>query len=138
MLAHNQRRTFRWAASGLILLLAGCQQASFDWFGKKDKVPEESLGDLTPSEAPTARSPAKELPSSGELAVEKGLLQPKDRYAAPSPQRNVYTVRKGETLFELARRFYGDQQQWRRIYQANRNRIKDPQQIQAGMKLIIP
>lgn len=138
MLAHIQRNVFRLVASGLIASLAGCQQMSFDWLGKKDRVPEEPLENLTPTEAPAAKSPARPLPSSGELAVEQGLLQPKDQYAVPQPKRNVYTVRKGETLFELSRRFYGDQQQWRRIYQANRNRIKDPQQIQAGMKLIIP
>jgi nucleoid-associated protein YgaU len=50
----------------------------------------------------------------------------------------VYTVQKGDTLYKLARRFYNDQSRWRDIWEANRNRIPDPDKIAVGMKLIIP
>lgn len=50
----------------------------------------------------------------------------------------VYTVQKGDTLYKLARQFYNDQARWRDIWEANRNRISDPDRIAIGTKLIIP
>ena len=50
----------------------------------------------------------------------------------------VYTVQKGDSLYELARRFYNDQSRWREIWEANKNRLADPDKLQVGMKLIIP
>jgi nucleoid-associated protein YgaU len=51
----------------------------------------------------------------------------------------VYIVRPKDTLYAIARTYYeGDQTKWRLIYEANRERIDDPNLIYVGMKLIIP
>jgi nucleoid-associated protein YgaU len=50
----------------------------------------------------------------------------------------VYTVQKGDTLYKLARHFYNDQARWRDIWEANKNRLADPDKLSVGMKLIIP
>ena len=50
----------------------------------------------------------------------------------------THTVRKGETLTELARRFYDNPKQWRRIYNANRGAINNPDTLPAGTQLRIP
>ena len=50
----------------------------------------------------------------------------------------VYTVRKGDTFYSLARRFYSDQARWRDIWEANKNRVPDPDKLAVGIKLIIP
>lgn len=50
----------------------------------------------------------------------------------------TYTVQKGDTLYELARRFYSDQARWRDIWEANSARLANPDRLQIGMKLIIP
>lgn len=53
-----------------------------------------------------------------------------------------YTVRtydaKKDCLWVLAKRFYGNPRQWEVIYNANKNRIKDPNLIRPGWKLKIP
>ena len=49
-----------------------------------------------------------------------------------------YVVRKGDTLYSLARRFYNDQSKWRLIYEANRASLRDPNHIQVGQVLTIP
>ncbi len=52
-----------------------------------------------------------------------------------------YTVQAGDTLSKIAEKFYGEgsEASWRKIYDANRNRIgNNPNQITPGMKLIIP
>src|SRR5688572_9411762 len=51
----------------------------------------------------------------------------------------VHVVRKGDTLFSLARQYYScDASKWRRIYEANRERIADKDRIKVGQELIIP
>jgi len=51
----------------------------------------------------------------------------------------VYTVKRKDTLYSIARAFYGgDYTMWRSIYDANRERINDPNHINVGMKLVIP
>jgi len=55
----------------------------------------------------------------------------------PEP-RKFHIVSRGETLSSIACRYYGPPGQWRKIYNANRSRIKDPDKVQPGTKLIIP
>jgi nucleoid-associated protein YgaU len=60
---------------------------------------------------------------------------------APSPSAGsgrTYTIRKGDSLSKIAKREYGDAQQWRRIFEANRDIIKDPDLIYPGQVVRIP
>ncbi len=54
------------------------------------------------------------------------------------PQQQTYTVKSGDSLSKIAKQFYGDAQQWKRIHQANLDQIKDPNLIHPGQKLVIP
>lgn len=64
---------------------------------------------------------------------------PKWQYAPAEPhQARVHVVEPKETLYAIARRYYADEKYWRKILEANRNRIRDPNKIEVGMKLIIP
>lgn len=49
-----------------------------------------------------------------------------------------YTVRSEDTLSSIARRFYGDGSKWRRIFEANRDWISNPNIIYTGQTLRIP
>ena len=55
-----------------------------------------------------------------------------------SPAGQTHVVGKGDTLYSLARQYYGDQGRWRDIWDANRTRLPNPDTIYVGMKLIIP
>lgn len=57
--------------------------------------------------------------------------------AAPEPDR-IYVVQKGDSLSKIATTFYGSAKGWRKIFEANKDRIKDPDLIQPGWKLTIP
>ena len=50
----------------------------------------------------------------------------------------TYTVVKGDSLSKIAKRFYGDAQQWRKIFEANKDQIKDPDLIHPGQTFRIP
>ena len=49
-----------------------------------------------------------------------------------------YTVKAGDTLSKLAGQFYNSPEKWDRIYDANRDQLKNPNYIYIGMKLMIP
>lgn len=50
----------------------------------------------------------------------------------------TYTVKEGDSLSLIAQREYGDVDQWRRIFEANRDVIDDPDFIYPGQTLQIP
>jgi LysM domain len=50
----------------------------------------------------------------------------------------VYIVKSGDTLSKIARQFYGDGDEYMRIFYANRDRLSDPDKIQVGQQLVIP
>ena len=56
----------------------------------------------------------------------------------PEESDQTYEVKRGDSLSKIAKHLYGDARQWRRIYEANRDRIEDPDLIQPGWKLKIP
>jgi nucleoid-associated protein YgaU len=57
---------------------------------------------------------------------------------AANPSGRSYTVQKGDSLSKIAKREYGDAQAWRRIYEANRDAIENPDLIYPGQVIRIP
>ena len=49
-----------------------------------------------------------------------------------------YTVQKGDTLSKISKQFYGDANKYQKIFDANRDQLKDPDKIQPGQVLRIP
>ena len=49
-----------------------------------------------------------------------------------------YTVKSGDTLSKISREFYGDPNQYTKIFEANRSILRDPNTINPGQELVIP
>jgi len=49
-----------------------------------------------------------------------------------------HTVVRHDTLYSLARSYYGDHHRWKDIYQANQPELSDPNRIRVGQRLVIP
>lgn len=49
-----------------------------------------------------------------------------------------YTVKSGDTLSKISKQFYGDSNEYMRIFYANRDKLRDPDMIQVGQQLTIP
>jgi nucleoid-associated protein YgaU len=58
----------------------------------------------------------------------------------PSPPVNErkYTVQPGDSLSKIAEHFYGHAHEYNKIFEANRDRLTDPDHVKAGEELIIP
>ena len=49
-----------------------------------------------------------------------------------------YEIKAGDTLSKISKQFYGNANEYMRIFYANRDQLKDPDKIQVGQKLVIP
>jgi nucleoid-associated protein YgaU len=49
-----------------------------------------------------------------------------------------YTVKSGDTLSKISKQYYGDANEYMRIFYANRDKLRDPDKIQVGQQLTIP
>ncbi|MES9944665.1 MAG: peptidoglycan-binding protein LysM [gamma proteobacterium symbiont of Ctena orbiculata] len=63
-----------------------------------------------------------------------------DGVTAPQQQAKVeyYTIESGDTLSAIAKRFLGNASAYPKIFEANREVIKDPNLIYPGQKIRIP
>jgi len=50
----------------------------------------------------------------------------------------TYTVQPGDTLSKISKQFYGNANQYTKIFEANRDRLDNPDRIQVGQQLTIP
>jgi len=94
-------------------------------------VPKPTTKPVPPVKKPVPLPKPKPKPPTKP----KPLPKPKPK---PVPHPTTYTVKKGDNLSTIAARYYG-RQDWKKIYQANVKVVgKNPNQIRAGQKLVIP
>jgi nucleoid-associated protein YgaU len=80
---------------------------------------------------------------SADISVDQSLAanQPKTAAAGASSgdgQSRTYTVKPGDSLSKISEQFYGSSSQYMKIFEANRDKLNDPNKIQPGMELKIP
>ena len=98
------------------------------------------------------KTPQAENKAKGVAADEKGksvsktVMGPTDKASATpvkstqtvSPTSQQYIVKGGDTLARLSERFYNSADKWEKIYEANRDTVKNPNYIYIGQRLTIP
>ena len=47
-------------------------------------------------------------------------------------------MQSGDSLSKIAKQFYGNANDYNKIFEANRDKLNDPNKIQAGQELVIP
>ena len=50
----------------------------------------------------------------------------------------TYKVKKGDTLWGISKKYYGDGTKWRKILEANTDKVKNPKTMKVGIELTIP
>ena len=50
----------------------------------------------------------------------------------------TYTVAAGDSLSKIAKNFYGNAAQYMKIFEANKDKLSDPDKIKPGQELVIP
>jgi len=81
-------------------------------------------------------------PSESDITTEVTVRQAQAQAAAvggeSSQAGQTYEVQPGDTLSKISRQFYGDANEYMRIYYANRDQLNDPDKIRVGQQLVIP
>lgn len=89
-------------------------------------------------EAKSAEALEKAILMAGNV---KGISEVRsDGVTAPAQTEKVeyYEIVSGDTLSAVAKKFYGKSSAYMRIFEANREVIKDPDKIYVGQKIRIP
>lgn len=69
-----------------------------------------------------------------DIGIDASLAPAKP--AAPEPK--TYTVQPGDSLSKIAKQFYGNANAYMKIFEANKDKLSDPNKIQVGQVLNIP
>jgi nucleoid-associated protein YgaU len=79
-------------------------------------------------------------PSFSDLVADISVSANAAPAAAPTQTSGgqTYTVKSGDTLSKISKQFYGDANQYMKIFNANRDKLTDPDKIQPGQNLVIP
>lgn len=81
----------------------------------------------------TTSSPGNDMPDFSN--VQSGASSTAEPAA---PAFKSYTIQPGDSLSKIAKREYGNANDWRRIFEANQDTIKDPDKIFPGKTIKIP
>lgn len=83
-------------------------------------------------------------PNVDDVTLELSVAQPQAQTAAANTGQTSqqggqsYTVKSGDTLSKISKQYYGDANEYMRIFYANRDKLNDPNKIQVGQQLVIP
>ena len=101
-------------------------------FDKKDKPDFSDVG----SGSDTSRTPGSTgnrpfSPSADFSDVNSGS-------SSTASTSKTYTVVSGDSLSKIAKKFYGDASEWKKIHAANIDKVPNPDLIHPGQELTIP
>jgi len=134
-------------AVGGMMLATGCGPKKQDL---PQMEPAEVSAPATPMPAPekvpvTVESPShRTKPEKVERPAPVAKVTPPEPVPVKPPAAesagipSTYTFKEHDTLYALAKQFYGDGKLWTRIAEANKDKIKDVTKIPVGTVLAIP
>jgi len=99
--------------------------------------------------APLKKKGSKRLGGTGKMmtpqvvyhkptTVQKEYKEEEGKGTLVKKEIKTYVVQKGDTLQKISEEMYGTTKKWKKIFEANKDILGDPDQIRVGQKLIIP
>lgn len=76
------------------------------------------------------------LSVAGSVMATASVSIPRSKETAP--KNKTYTVKKGDTLYNISKKELGDGSRWKEIYNLNKDKIKNPDLIYPDQKLTLP
>jgi len=144
------KKSLYFVFGGIVILLGyGCRSPELEKtpYGQEELRWEGFIkSNYTGWEAPQSVPPSamNEPISSADLPALPQLPEINESPVQPSPVSEVkgeaesYTVSKGDTLWGISKKFYGEGSKWQLILDANKDKIPDPNKLKAGTTIKIP
>jgi LysM repeat protein len=82
--------------------------------------------------------PHQQAPQAKSASPQQAPVTPVSGTKPAAQKEQTYTVVKGDTLSKIAKEYYGNANAYMKIFDANRDQLKDPDKIQVGQVLRIP
>jgi len=95
-------------------------------WNKIKEIGGDNPGDLV-ADIKMDRADAPQIASGGTKESGKGLGEAK-----------TYVVKSGDTLSKISKEVYGDSKKYMEIFNANKDKLSDPDKISVGQELKIP
>jgi phage tail protein X len=143
----------RWRDPNIVLQIVGGDERSPAEPMFREEVSDEAVM-VPPDISPEIRTAqlARDLPTLPRIPAAFENLAPVNvgirRSLGSEPRRmreeqtsraaRKHVIRNGDTLPHLARRYYGDADKWRVIFNANRNRLQDADLLPLDLEIDIP
>lgn len=89
------------------------------------------------AEQPQAETPRIVIPKIEDEPVAESAAPVSTPEVGPSVDQ-TYTVLKDDTLQKIAKKFYGSYGKWIKIYEANKEKLKNPNVVRPGTVITIP
>ncbi len=111
------------------------------------KIEKTAIDAITADTPPTTGvEPEQSAPAAADNAQPAAPVVPVvgDEPAAPAVQNGgnmqaqTYTVQKDDTLQKISKKIFGSYGKWYKIYEANKDKIKNPNILKTGTVLTIP
>lgn len=77
-------------------------------------------------------------PAPTPAAKPTATVEPPKRETSQAPKQSTYTVKSGDCLWNIAKKYLGDGSRYNEIYNLNKDKIKNPNLIYAGQVLTLP
>ncbi len=118
------------------LAVAACEQKKEAPAARVEETPQPltQIDSAPPPETDPYATDTMVTPSG---TVDKSAAGRASKAGTPAGGR-THVVQKGDTFSKLARQYYNDAGKWKKIWEANRNRVPDPNKLEIGTKLVIP
>lgn len=77
-------------------------------------------------------------PASTPATKPTATVEPPKRETSQAPKQSTYTVKSGDCLWNITKKYLGDGSRYNEIYNLNKDKIKNPNLIYAGQVLTLP
>jgi nucleoid-associated protein YgaU len=106
------------------------------WEGTKTASiePEEVFSEMTVAEMITEEPEIAEL-TPPETEETMDVLETKQKDVSIMV---VHKVKPNDSLFKISRKYYGNETEWHKIYEANKDEMTSPNALYIGQELLIP
>ncbi len=101
-----------------------------------ETIPTIRVPPARPEPSPVVNAPSSQTAKTGPSVSPRPSERPAT--AAAHGAARKHTVQRGDTLSNLAQKYYGNRARWHDIYNANRKVMKNEGDLRAGMELVIP
>lgn len=75
---------------------------------------------------------------TADISVDQSRAMAAAAGGAAGSGSQTYKVKAGDNLSKISKQFYGNPNEYMRIFYANRDKLKDPDKIQVDQDLVIP